>query len=276
MDDVVIDRASAASPASPPDLAATSITITNSMFCPIVLYGQGAGGCAIFVIVIAAGVASFPVNIPGTVLTVRSATGALVTSLSIQPAQAVVIDCSSMAVPNAIGPRPTPTSASPIPADSERRLVGCGGFAGNYVLTREQCWRRTAESYVVPAGAKRTFSVTVTNGIQATSSSTDTLSASLGLGVGASYGAISGALSAGLSQSSSTTQTLSVSHQETRYEQVEFDNSQGTTGKMFLSWELVDTVTVFDPTGLVVKAVVITVNTPTLIDAYPYPPSATE
>lgn len=191
-----------------------------------------------------------------------------------------------LCTPGDFGPIPTPTASMPgdtiaplpafpvdgstmiIPPDSPRVMVGCGKIdnGGTTVMVcREQYWQRQADSYCLAGKEKRTVNVTVTHGKQSTSSQFDTVSANVGMDASAGWGAFSASVSASLSTSSSTFQQVTVSEETTSYVSSELDNSDNDSPVMYLRWQMIDVLTLCDPTTHMPLSSVILAGSPVVV-----------
>jgi hypothetical protein len=158
------------------------------------------------------------------------------------------IDRNLLVRPNDIGKFPTPSEHILIPSDSARILVGYGRAKNNYPMTREQYWKRCQDSYALAAGEKRTIGYTISSGMQQTTSEEKQVSESLGFSTSIGWGPISASVSASLSTNTRSMQQVTVSTETTRYETIELTNDSETP-RLFLRWQLIDVVTVFNPGG---------------------------
>jgi hypothetical protein len=251
-------------------------TITNSMVVPIFVYTLNSNNrfMAITSPAYLLPTIGWNYDLPAnTWVAIKTATGAFVCVFQLDTTNLnIIIDCDRMSSPNDIGTRPTSKTVA-VPPDSARVMVGCGGVAGAYVVTREQYWRRGIDSYVVPAGVKRSVGSTSVAGMDRTTTDVQTVSQSLGLSGGGSWGAISAQMSYSLSTSSSSTQTVTLREETTRYETLEFDNSSGSTAQMYLQWQLMDIYTVYDPNGIIPKGSIVSAELPAVMDGPTTPPS---
>ncbi|MFG3054504.1 hypothetical protein ACGFZP_26580 [Kitasatospora sp. NPDC048239] len=175
--------------------------------------------------------------------------------------------------PNDIGPIPEPSADMLIPQDGPGVLVATGVVqhgatsrspvtlpegdqAGlGVAVTREQFWHCTGESYSLAPGESRTVSYTVTQGMQNSSSETDTTNASVGVSASAGWGPFSASVSASLSESSTTSQQLTVSTQTTSFVSNTYTNL-GSYPELNLFWQLTDVATVYDKDGLPLASVI--------------------
>jgi len=172
--------------------------------------------------------------------------------------------------PNDVAQYPEPDKVMIIPRDSPRILVGVGTI-GERVVLREQFWRRGDDSYSLAPNEERTVSVTHTSGRDETSSDVETTSQAVSASASGSWGVVSASVSAALSKSSTSMHQLTVRTEETRYESVVLKND-GTKPVMFLTWQLVDIVTIFEKAGdQTPKAVIEQIQRPVLV-AGPYFP----
>lgn len=172
--------------------------------------------------------------------------------------------------PNDVEIYPEPNNEMIIPPDSPRMLVGVGTI-GEPVVLREQFWRRGDDSYSLAPNEERTVSVTHTSGRDETSSDVETTSAAISASASGSWGVVSASVSAALSKSSTSMHQLTVRTEETRYESVVLKNEEKKP-VMFLTWQLVDIVTIFEKaTEQTPRAVIEQIQRPVLV-AGPYDP----
>jgi hypothetical protein len=189
--------------------------------------------------------------------------------------QKITIDFNTLCVPNDIGDLPKPRIAEKhfIPADSTRILVGCGHFNGpparKFVITREQYWKLSPDSFTLSPGEESTVSLTTTTGKQEISSSEETISKDLGVSLSAGWGAFSASISASLSTTSTTFQQVTVTNESVQYQSSVRKN---TTGKvqMYLKWALTDVITIYEiiqtvGNPVVARASITSTQSPTLI-----------
>ena len=171
--------------------------------------------------------------------------------------------------PDDIGAVPQPTSQVIIPGNSPRVVVGCGHLPNGNDVGREQFWQRMPDSYTLAPGETRTVSYTVTSGMTSTSSSQQTVEASVGVSASAGWGPVSAHVSANLSASSTSFQELSLTSQTTSFNQNVYVNSTEHP-QMMLVWQLIDATTIFDAQGIP-QASVITGTQPVIVEG-PYDP----
>ncbi|HET9650035.1 MAG TPA: hypothetical protein VFP34_17645 [Microlunatus sp.] len=209
----------------------------------------------------------------GYLVALASATGSFVCLLGPLPTAGMTslsITSDLLLQPNGIGPMPTPSDGVVVPPDSPRVLVGCGVRAGIPVV-REQFWHRTSDSTPLAANEVMTYSTTVTNGVQDTTSSEDQLSTSIGLSGSGGWGPISATLSSTLSMSSSTFQQVVTTSESTTYNMSTINNNPGESS-FLLYWQLTDIVSVLDGSGHPTASVVTGVP-PVLVAKHPAPTS---
>ncbi|AJP04888.1 hypothetical protein TU94_29010 [Streptomyces cyaneogriseus subsp. noncyanogenus] len=157
--------------------------------------------------------------------------------------------------PDDIGETPVPTRSVIIPPNGPRVLVGAGTLPNGNFVTREQFWQRLPESYSLAAGEEKTVNYTQTQGMQETSSGTETVTASVSASASAGWGPFSASVNASLSKSSTKSQQVTVSTQTTSLASNQYTNDT-SHGWMCLFWGLMDVVTVFDGTGTPLSSVV--------------------
>jgi hypothetical protein len=193
---------------------------------------------------------------------------------------------ATLSSPNDIGPIPVPTSSVPagtihpqpstpvpnstmiVPPDSPRVLVGCGTTPNGNYITREQYWERQSDSVCLAGNESRTVSFTVTEGKQETSSQEETVSKSLSAGVSGGWGPVSASISASLSKNSTSFQQVTVTEQLTTYVSHTMHNPHEQP-VMYLRWQLIDVVTIFDKTSLDPVASIVMAENPIVV-AGPY------
>ena len=246
-----------------------NVSFSNNMVCPIYFYlvvTNGSVNYQKYVSAMIGGVQSFPVNVPSSCyVVVKTVTGAYVCVVTINNTASVTIDCSSMSTPNDIGPWPKPSTSVPLPADSPKVLVACGQI-GSTIITREQNWRRSQESYSLPANSTRTIGVTSTLGVTSTSTDQSTVSQTLGLGLNGSWEQISASFSQSLSQTTMKTQTTTLSSTQTKYEEIKLDNTAvGSKPMICLSWGLADSYNIYSG-SLLPSATVTSIQSPRIVD----------
>lgn len=209
------------------------------------------------------------------VLIVSAVTGAFMTVLTLAGPATYKVAGDVHVAPNNIGP-PPPAGHVLIPTDSQRVLVGSGRLRDGSLVTREQYWRRSDDSFVIGAGETRTASTTTTVGMQQTSSSLSTVSASLNTSASAGWGPVSASVSASLNATSTTYQQLDLTSESTSYVSNTLDNSLGKTAMAYMRWQLMDVITMFahasEGHGPVPIASIITGQQPLVLSA-PYDPS---
>ena len=160
-----------------------------------------------------------------------------------------VIDDASLTAPNDIGPLPRPNSQMVVPCASQSVMVGCGRLPTENHCCREQFWSLIGKSYCLAVGESSVVNSTLTTGVQSTSSSEQTVSASVTGSAQAGWGPTSASISASLQGSNTVNQQLSVSAQTTRYISDKLEN-KGSSTAMVLMWQLRDIVYVYDRTGV--------------------------
>jgi hypothetical protein len=209
------------------------------------------------------------------VLIVSSVSGAFVTVLTLDGPATYTIAGDAHVAPNNIGSPPQAGHVL-IPTDSQRVLVGSGRLRDGSLVTREQYWRRSDDSFVIGAGETRTASTTTTVGMQQTTSSLSTVSASVDTSATAGWGPVSASVSASLNATSTAYQQLDLTSESTSYVSNTIDNGAGQTAMAYMRWQLMDVITMF---GLAIEgqdpvpsASIITGQQPLVLSA-PYDPS---
>ncbi|MFF7440230.1 hypothetical protein [Streptomyces sp. NPDC008122] len=175
--------------------------------------------------------------------------------------------------PNDIGPIPEPSADMLVPQDGPSVLVATGlvqhgttartpvttwaddQAALGVAVTREQFWHCTGESYSLAPGETRSVNYTVSQGVQESSSDSETTNASVGVSAGAGWGPFSASVSASLSESSTTSQQLTVSTQTTSFVSSTYQNL-GEYSELNFFWQLTDVATVYDEDGRPLSSVV--------------------
>ena len=181
------------------------------------------------------------------------------------------VDNSVLAEPNDIGSIPQPTTSVLVPVNSPLVMVAIstitpdGGSSTNYI-TREQYWNLQGDSYSLSMGESRTVSYTIVSGRQTTSSTQDTVGASIGVDAHAGWGPISAGISASLNAESTTFQQVSVNEQTTSYMSDTVTNS-GDDDLVVLRWQMTDVITVFSPSYQPLASIVSGLN-PIIVKSY--------
>lgn len=147
--------------------------------------------------------------------------------------------------PSDIGAFPEPSREMLVPPNPALVMVGTGLAPNGNIVVREQGWMRQADSFSLAAGETKTSSLTVTRGLQQTSSSTETVGGALGVSGGAGWGPISASVSASLNASATFFQQVTVSEQTSVYESKTFTNKEASA-VMYLVWQLSDVITIYD------------------------------
>lgn len=183
---------------------------------------------------------------------------------------AFTVDNSVLTEPNDIGSIPEPTLNQLVPVNSPLVMVGCStvtstGGQQNFI-TREQYWNLQGDSYSLTVGESRTVSYTIVSGRQTTSSTQDTVGASVGVDAHAGWGPISAGISASLNAEASTFQQVSVNEQTTSYMSDTVTNS-GDDDVVVLRWQMTDVITVFSPNYQPVSSIVSGLN-PIIVKTY--------
>ncbi len=161
-----------------------------------------------------------------------------------------------MVPPNSMGLPPQPSADTLIPPDSPRVLVAAGHLTNGNRTLREQYWRRTSDSYSIAPGETQTVSTSTSSNMQQTSSSSDTVSASIGASASAGWGPMSVGLSASLSATSTHSQEVSLSTENTSYLSDTLVGPEGGEAQMFIKWQLMDLISVVNPAGVLQSTVV--------------------
>lgn len=184
-------------------------------------------------------------------------------SLTISPAD--------LSEPGDIGPVPVPTTDVVIPNDSPSILVGYGQAKDksgkSTYLTRSQFWKRSGDSITLAPGETVETSYTSTTGIQETSSTTETVAASLNASASAGWGPVSVSISAGLNTSSTSFQQYVSTQTDTRFESRTYAPDPNST-RMIFRWQLYDVVSVTAAIDNKVLAQVTTAQLPDVVKVY--------
>jgi hypothetical protein len=182
------------------------------------------------------------------------------------------IDYTMLVDPNDIGAPPKPFTARLIPPDSPLVTVGFGVAPSGNAISREQYWSRQPDSFSLAADEVRTVSITTTRGLEETSSKTNTVAESIGVNTSAGWGPVSAGVSSTLSNTSTTFQQLTVSEETAVYEAKTFDNT-GYPSSMYLIWQLVDVLTVYDKKKLHAPMSTFNIGQPPSIITGPWNPT---
>jgi hypothetical protein len=171
--------------------------------------------------------------------------------------------------PGEIGPVPVPTADIQVPPDSAKVVVACGTLAQGSIV-RYQYWHCTDDSYCLPAGVQRTYSLTTSSGLQSTSSDMETVASSISASTSAGWGPVSASMSYSLSTSSTTMHSYTVTEETTRFESVTLSNTTADT-VLYFAWQLMDVIEVYTNVNSVVTptASLISGRTPQLYEG-PY------
>jgi hypothetical protein len=176
--------------------------------------------------------------------------------------------------PNEIGMYPEPSGTVLIPEDGKRILVGYGTTFNGNAITREQFWKRSADSFVLARDEEYTIGFSTTSGMQKTTSEQDTISKSLGASSSMGWGPISASISASLSVNSTTFQQITVSTETTRYTTINITNKDHYP-VMYLVWQITDVITIFDTGNFVALSTIVSAQAPAILSVpynYTQPP----
>ncbi|WP_426361859.1 hypothetical protein [Streptomyces sp. E-08] len=199
-------------------------------------------------------------------------TGAFAAACQTPESGSVTITSFDLLDPNDIGAIPHPHRDVLIPPDSPLIMVGCGTLGNGNAVVREQFWQRLPDSYSIGPGESKTVSNTVTSGMRQTTSALQTIEGSVNTSVGAGWGPVSASVSASLSQAATSFQQFTATTQTTSYVSDHYDNTAGEHSRMYLYWQLTDSVAVYDSSGNVLSSL-ITGTQPVVIGG-PYPPES--
>lgn len=262
------------SPAPTAEETTTSVTVTvyNKLPVKVFVYAITNSGTRSYQGYIAAGANA---NIPGDAgehFVFTSATsGSFICAYTFPSSSGnYTIDNSVLSEPNNVGPIPQPTQAVPVPVNSPLVMVGCSTVidvngATNYI-TREQYWNLQGDSYSLTVGESRTVSYTIVAGRQVTSSTEDTVGASVGVDAHAGWGPVSAGISASLNAQSTTFQQVSVNEQTTTYVSDTVSNAS-QDDVIVLRWQMTDVINVYNSTYVPLSSVVSGLN-PIVVQHY--------
>lgn len=254
---------------------AVSGTITNKLAIPITFsvvpnpgYASNYPGCTIPASETATPMSGYVVlTVPGT----GGLIGVIAYPSSAGDDAAFTVDDNMVSTPNDIGPIPVPTYCPPVPADnppnpplgiyppgtrvpnsatiipgdSPRVMVGCGVAPNGNLITREQYWQRQGDSICLAGNEKRTVSFTLVSGTQRVSSRADEVAGNVSSSVKGGWGPVSASISASLSTNSKTFQQVTVTEESTTYISQTIKNPHKDP-IMYLRWQLVDVITIFE------------------------------
>ncbi len=153
----------------------------------------------------------------------------------------VIIDYTVLTEPNNIGEPLAPTPTMLIPPDSPRVLVGFGLTDNDYGVTREQYWRRGSDSFSLPPRSEKVVRLSVTNGMESTSSSLEDISQNVGASLSAGWGPLSASVSSSLSEHSTRFQSVTFTEQRAIDVADTFKNDSDKDVVVF-RWQLVDII----------------------------------
>lgn len=175
-----------------------------------------------------------------------SLTGSFICTFQFDKSSEIHLGYKRLTIPGAIGMFRTPTRDIVIPPNSPLVLVGCGKARSNpsTLILREQYWCRQPDSFSLAAGETKTSNMSVTRGLQETSSNTETIGGAMGVSASAGWGPISTSLNASLNASATFFHQVTVSEQSTVYESKSFSNDT-VHSVMYICWQLVDVITLF-------------------------------
>lgn len=181
------------------------------------------------------------------------------------------VTAASLCMPGDIGEVPEPTADIVIPNDSPSVLIAAARPPGlDVYMTRSQYWKRAADSITLAPGEEITTAYTSVSGVQSTSSTTDTVSASLNAGVSVGWGPVAASINAGFNASLTKFQQYVVSDTETRYESRTY-RGDGAEVKTIIRWKLMDVVTFFNVNNDGIRAQVNVAQHPDVVREYNHP-----
>ncbi|SOC22322.1 hypothetical protein [Stappia indica] len=208
----------------------------------------------------------------GDYLVIASAiSGSFISAYALNTSESsYTVDNSVLTTPNDIGSIPVPTTDVLVPVNSPLVMVAIStispdGSTTNYI-TREQFWNLQGDSYSLAVGESRTVSYTIVSGRQTTSSTQDTVGASIGVDAHAGWGPISAGISASLNAESTTFQQVTVNEQTTSYMSDTVTNS-GDDDVAVLRWQMTDVITIFSPSYQPLASIVSGLN-PIIVKSY--------
>jgi hypothetical protein len=140
-------------------------------------------------------------------------------------------------IPNTL---PLPSGSIALPPDTPPVLVGAGVTVDGALITREQFWTRSAESYSLAPNEVRTTSITQTTGVTSSSSSLESVSETLSTSASIGWGPVSASISATLNASSTVQHQLTLTDQTTTSSVVQL--TSGDDPVLVIYWQLVDRV----------------------------------
>lgn len=246
----------------------TSVTIQvyNNLPVKIALYNTTNAGTRVLLGHVEPG-ANGPVSgTDGDFLVVASAlSGSFISAYSLNTGETTyTVDNSVLTEPNDIGSIPQPTTEILVPVNSPLVMVAIStvtpsGTSTSNFITREQYWNLQGDSYSLTVGESRTVSYTIVSGRQTTSSTQDTVGASIGVDAHAGWGPISAGISASLNAESTTFQQVSVNEQTTSYMSDTVTNS-GQDDVVVLRWQMTDVITIYSPSYQPLASIVSGLN----------------
>lgn len=179
---------------------------------------------------------------------------------------------SNVQNPGDIGPVPQPNKNVIIPQDTARIIVAGGRVAGGTII-RYQYWHSTSDSYTLPPGDTRTYSVTTVEGMTSTSSDSTTVSSAMSSSASAGWGPVSASISYSLSSSSTSMHSYTVFEQTTRFETVTLQNTSSNI-VTYVAWQLMDIIEIYLDVNsvLVPSATISSARVPLIYDG-PYNPA---
>ncbi|MFF3840026.1 hypothetical protein [Streptomyces sp. NPDC001930] len=199
-------------------------------------------------------------------------TGAFAAVCQTPASGSVTITSYDLLDPNDIGRPPHPEGDTLIPPDSPKIMVGCGTLANGNVVAREQYWQHLPDSYSIGPLEAKTVSSTVTSGMQQTTSDLVTVEASVTGSASGGWGPVSASISASLSVATSSFQQFTTTAQTTSYVSDHYENTSDRHSRMYLYWQLTDSVTVYDTDGTALSSVVTGTQPVVIGGPYPKPP----
>jgi len=179
----------------------------------------------------------------------------------------IAVDPSVLTPPNDIGPIPQPTTEILVPVNSPLVMVGTNLLPNGNIITREQYWNLQGDSYSLVVGESRTVSYSTASGRQSTSSSEESVAASIGVNGQIGWGPVSAGLSGSLNAQSSHFQQVTVEEESTAYSSETVSNDT-TEDFVVLRWQMMDLITVYEPAQFNPISSVVSGLSPVIVQRY--------
>ncbi|WP_024761533.1 hypothetical protein [Streptomyces exfoliatus] len=219
---------------------------------------------------------SYTVGSPGSEwywLFANHDTGAFAAVCQTPASGSVTVTSYDLLDANDIGRPPHPTGSLLIPPDSPRIMVGCGTLGNGNIVVREQYWQHLPDSYSIGPLESKTVSSTVTCGMQQTTSDLIAVEASVSGSASGGWGPVSASVSASLSAAATSFQQFTTTSQTTSYVSDHYVNASDKYSRMYLYWQLTDSVTVYGADGAVLSSIVTGTQPVVIGGPYPKPPT---